>query len=247
MDPDALADPLPGGVAPSGRCARSPSSRTRRSGARSSRSPASARCCSSAASRARSTSGSIPSRLRAYGLTVAEVTGAVANQNLQLPGGNVGQGSRELTVRMKGRVERGAESSTAWSSPPATAPTIRLEDVGTRRGRHRGGQDRRQHRRQAGRAPAPSASSRAPTRSRSIHGVKERLGEISPRLPAGYRLDVVRDESEYIEASVHDRPGAPRGRAPSWPPSSCSSSSGTGAPPHRGASPSPPPSSAPSR
>ncbi len=28
----------------------------------------------------------------------------MANQNLQLPGGNVGQGTRELTVRMKGRV-----------------------------------------------------------------------------------------------------------------------------------------------
>ncbi len=45
-----------------------------------------------------------PARLRAYTLTAAEVTRAVANQNLQLPGGNLGQGARELTVRMKGRV-----------------------------------------------------------------------------------------------------------------------------------------------
>jgi len=45
-----------------------------------------------------------PARLRAYNLTVAEVARAVANQNLQLPGGSVSQGARELTVRMKGRV-----------------------------------------------------------------------------------------------------------------------------------------------
>ena len=45
-----------------------------------------------------------PARLRAYNLTAAEVSRAVANQNLELPGGNLGQGSRELTVRMRGRV-----------------------------------------------------------------------------------------------------------------------------------------------
>ena len=35
-----------------------------------------------------------------------------------------------------------------------------------------------------------------------IDGVKERLREVAARLPAGYRLRIVRDASEYIEASV---------------------------------------------
>jgi len=38
-----------------------------------------------------------PARLRAYSLTAAEVIRAVANQNLMLPGGNLAQGTRELT------------------------------------------------------------------------------------------------------------------------------------------------------
>ena len=45
-----------------------------------------------------------PARLRAYNLTVADVARAVGNQNLQMPGGSVKQGPRELTVRTMGRV-----------------------------------------------------------------------------------------------------------------------------------------------
>ena len=45
-----------------------------------------------------------PTRLRAYNLTAVDVARAIENQNLQLPGGSVSQGQRELTVRMKGRV-----------------------------------------------------------------------------------------------------------------------------------------------
>jgi HAE1 family hydrophobic/amphiphilic exporter-1 len=100
-----------------------------------------------------------PARLRAYNLTAAEVTQAVANQNLQLPGGNLGQGARELTVRMRGRVNsvRDFEGLVVASRGSAQV----------RSGRSRTGQRRR-------RPPAtwtasppsswPSGASRAPTR-----------------------------------------------------------------------------------
>ena len=53
-----------------------------------------------------------PARLRAYNLTAAEVNRAVANQNLQLPGGSLGQGARELRSEER-RV--GKECRSRWS------------------------------------------------------------------------------------------------------------------------------------
>src|SRR5262249_16656544 len=42
-------------------------------------------------------------RLRAYGLTVGDVQDALAQQNVEVPGGRVEQGPRELVVRTLGR------------------------------------------------------------------------------------------------------------------------------------------------
>ena len=125
-----------------------------------------------------------------------------------VPGGTVGQGARELTLRIKGRVRRGV------------------------RVRRAGGRDAERHARQAARrrrasrtAPRrprppptstasppccwPSAGSPAPTPSRSSTASKERLAEIQARLPAGYTLEIVRDDSEYIKAAVAHGAGAP--------------------------------------
>jgi HAE1 family hydrophobic/amphiphilic exporter-1 len=142
-----------------------------------------------------------PARLRAYGLTVAEVTAAIANQNIQLPGGNVGQGSREMTVRMKGRVGAVDEFNSLVVAS-RTGTHIRLQDVG-------GAEDGTEEVKTAANIdgkPTVLLLLRRQSGTNTvavIHGVKARLGEITRRLPAGYRIDVVRDESEYIEASVH--------------------------------------------
>jgi len=45
-----------------------------------------------------------PARLSALGLTAAELSQALATQNVQLPGGRVEQGLRDLTLRTYGRV-----------------------------------------------------------------------------------------------------------------------------------------------
>jgi HAE1 family hydrophobic/amphiphilic exporter-1 len=71
-----------------------------------------------------------PARLRAYNLTVAEVSRAVANQNLQLPGGTVNQGSRELTLRMKGRVGSVSEFDGLVVAT-RNGTQIRLRDLGS--------------------------------------------------------------------------------------------------------------------
>jgi HAE1 family hydrophobic/amphiphilic exporter-1 len=141
-----------------------------------------------------------PARLRAYNLTVAEVSRAVSNQNLQLPGGTVNQGPRELTLRMKGRVNAVSEFDGLVVAT-RNGTQIKLRDVGS-------AEDGTEEAETAANIDGNAAVLLAIRRQSGtntvavIEGVKERLAEIQTRLPAGYTLRIVRDESEYIKAAV---------------------------------------------
>jgi HAE1 family hydrophobic/amphiphilic exporter-1 len=141
-----------------------------------------------------------PARLRAYNLTVAEVTRAVANQNLTLPGGSVSQGARELTVRMKGRVNAVPEFN-ALVVASRNGAQIRVQDVA----RVEDGTEEVETAANLDGEPTVILAVRRQSGTNTvsvIEGIKARLGQVAARLPAGYRLRVVRDQSEYIEASV---------------------------------------------
>ncbi len=141
-----------------------------------------------------------PARLRAYNLTVVEVSRAVANQNLQLPGGNVNQGAREMTVRMKGRVNSVPEFN-ALVVAARNGAQIRLQDVGEAED----GTEEVQTAANIDGNPAVILAVRRQSGTNTVavaDGVKERVRALASRLPAGYTLTIVRDESEYIKAAV---------------------------------------------
>jgi HAE1 family hydrophobic/amphiphilic exporter-1 len=141
-----------------------------------------------------------PARLRAYNLTVAEVARAVANQNLQMPGGNLAQGSRELTVRLRGRVN-GVRDFDGLVVATRHGSQIRLRDVG----QAEDGIEEVETAANIDGRPAVILAVRRQSGTNAVAvatAVKERLQAVMPRLPQGYALTVVRDESEYIEASV---------------------------------------------
>ncbi|MGH7302688.1 MAG: efflux RND transporter permease subunit [Candidatus Rokuibacteriota bacterium] len=141
-----------------------------------------------------------PARLRAYNLTVAEVARAVGNQNLQLPGGTVKQGPRELTVRMKGRVNAVSEFDGLVVAM-RNGTQIKLRDLG----QAEDGTEDVETAANIDGNPAVLLAIRRQSGTNTvavIDGVKERLAEVQTRLPAGYALRIVRDESEYIKASV---------------------------------------------
>src|SRR5437773_6465691 len=48
-------------------------------------------------------------RLRAYNLTVTDVSRALQAQNIEIPGGRVDQGPQSVTLRTRGRVQTVAE------------------------------------------------------------------------------------------------------------------------------------------
>jgi hydrophobic/amphiphilic exporter-1 (mainly G- bacteria), HAE1 family len=141
-----------------------------------------------------------PARLRAYNLTVAEVARGVANQNLQMPGGTVKQGPRELTVRMKGRVNAVPEFDGLVVAT-RNGTQIKLRDLG----QAEDGTEEVETAANIDGNPAVLLAIRRQSGTNTvavIDGVKQRLAEIQGRLPSGYALRIVRDESEYIKASV---------------------------------------------
>ena len=50
-----------------------------------------------------------PDKMRAFNVTVAQVADAVRAQNLEVPGGRIEEGARELTVRTMGRIVEPSE------------------------------------------------------------------------------------------------------------------------------------------
>jgi HAE1 family hydrophobic/amphiphilic exporter-1 len=141
-----------------------------------------------------------PARLRAYSLTAAEVTRAIANQNLMLPGGNLAQGARELTVRMKGRVNSVQEFDGIVVATRSGAQ-ITLAQVGR-------AEDGTEEAETAGNVDGKSAVILAVQRQSGtntvavVDEVSKRLDAMRSRLPAGYKLEVVRDQSDFIKDSV---------------------------------------------
>lgn len=63
-------------------------------------------------------------RLRALGLTVEDVRTALALQNIEVPGGRVEQGQRELVLRTLGRMEVVRISRESLSPMSAASPSI---------------------------------------------------------------------------------------------------------------------------
>ena len=141
-----------------------------------------------------------PARLRAYNLTAAEVSRAVANQNLELPGGTLGQGSRELTVRMRGRVNSVPEfNALVVTNRGGTQITLahvaRVEDS-------------TEEAESAGNVDGKSAVILAVRRQSGtntvavVEAVTGRVNALKSRLPAGYSIEIIRDQSVYIKDSV---------------------------------------------
>ncbi len=76
-----------------------------------------------------------PDRLNAYALSTTDVAAALRAQNLELPGGRLEQGTRELSVRTVGRLRTPEDFNDLVVATRGNIP-IRIRDIGTRR-RHR--------------------------------------------------------------------------------------------------------------
>src|SRR5437762_581621 len=141
-------------------------------------------------------------RLRAYNITVTDVSRALQAQNIEIPGGRVDQGPESLTLRTRGRVQSVAEFNDIVGRQKNGHP-VRIVDVArvddteaepeTVANVNGTSTVLLQVRRQSG------------TNTVEVVGaVKERLVALNSALPSGYTVRVVRDTSDFIEAAIHN-------------------------------------------
>ena len=141
-----------------------------------------------------------PDKLRAYNVTVAEVANAVRNQNLEVPGGRVDEGARELTVRTMGRIVEPAQFNDLIVANRGTY-SVKLSDVGYAED---GAEEPRTEARLNGQPAVTLVVSKQSGQNTVAiaDAVKERLAEIQKTLPPGFKTQVVGDQSIFIKASI---------------------------------------------
>jgi len=142
-----------------------------------------------------------PTRLRAFNLSITEVSNAIRNQNLELPGGSLIEGAKTSGLRTISKLTDVNQFQEIVITTRNGFP-IKIKDIG---------------RVQDGGADATSAASldgvqslylgiRKQSGSNTIaliNGVKERMNTIIPTLPPDMKVVVTRDQSEFIENSLH--------------------------------------------
>jgi HAE1 family hydrophobic/amphiphilic exporter-1 len=167
-------------------------------------------------------------RLAAYQLPITAVRESLDRQNADLPGGNVTTERQELTLRTMGRytdpaafenlviATRSAPASTstgantggaaagqaAINAQPAGTP-VRIRDVGRVED---GTKEQRSLARLNG-VPTVTLEIRRQSGANTIaviNGIKALLPTVEAQLPAGTKLEVIRDQSRYIEAAMHE-------------------------------------------
>jgi HAE1 family hydrophobic/amphiphilic exporter-1 len=141
-----------------------------------------------------------PEKLQKYGISAPELERALKTQNIELPSGRVEQGARQLTLRTRGRVET-VEQLAAIVIATKDGYAVRVSDVASV-------EDSMAEPESAGFKGQRSTvilNIRKQSGTNTIevvHLIKDRLKEVTGRLPQGYSIDIARDQSEFIENAV---------------------------------------------
>jgi len=141
-------------------------------------------------------------RLAAFQLPVARVRDALARQNIDGPGGNVTAATTERTLRTMGRLIDPHAFDELVVETRDGAP-LRIADLGHAED---GTVERRSVARLDGQ-PTVVLEIRRQSGANTvavIDAVKQNLARVQALLPADLRLEVIRDQSNYIHAALHE-------------------------------------------
>ncbi|MDT5123714.1 MAG: hydrophobic/amphiphilic exporter (mainly bacteria), family [Acidobacteriota bacterium] len=142
-----------------------------------------------------------PTRLRAYNLSTVDVANALRSQNLELPGGRVNEGSKTVTLRTMSRVTK-VEDFNNLVIADRKGYAVKIGDVGKAED---SGVDPSSISSLNG-GPAVTLAIRKQSGSNTvavIKAVKQRMAEVIPTLPHDLQFSIIRDQSEFIENSLH--------------------------------------------
>ena len=140
-----------------------------------------------------------PEKIYSYGLNVEQVRMALAAQNIEVPGGRIDQGNRELSLRTMGRMERPEEFNRIIVGTVNGAP-VRVSDIGRVEDTF---EEPRSIALLNGK-PAVVLAIRKQAGTNTldvIARVKERVKELQSALPPDFELSYARDQSGFIHAA----------------------------------------------
>ena len=142
-----------------------------------------------------------PDRLKAYNLSVTQVTAAVSAQNQELPGGTLIEGAKTVGLRTISKLTKVEDFGEIVLATKNGFP-VKLKDVGRV---EESGADPTNTLSLDGQ-PSVALGIRKQSGANTvalIQNVKQRMAQIIPTLPKDFRVAVVRDQSEFIETSLH--------------------------------------------
>ena len=141
-------------------------------------------------------------KLTAYHLSIEEVRAALMRQNLELPGGRVDQGTRELVLRTMGRVPT-AEGFLDLIVADRNGYPVRIRDIGRV-------VDSFEEPRSLARLDGRNAVSLIVQKQSGsntvavVDGVLARMEQLRQVLPPDVEMLVVKDQSRFIRASIEE-------------------------------------------
>src|ERR1700681_1460663 len=141
-------------------------------------------------------------RLAAYKIPITAVYNALQRQNSDVPGGNVETGRRELVLRTLGRYTDPRDMNDLVVANINGAP-VRLRDIGHV-------EDGTKEVRSIARLNGVQTVTLEVQRQSGantvevIHSIKTELERVKPQLPADIQLEVIRDQSRYIDAALNE-------------------------------------------
>lgn len=142
-----------------------------------------------------------PLKLFSLNLPISDVAAALADQNVEIPGGRVEQQHQEYTLRILGRIPDVPSFNDIFIANRNGA-SIKIADIGY-------AEDSGEYERESTflnkrRAVTLEITKQSGTNTLAVvQGVKDKLKKIKPTLPADISLSLMMDQSGNIKASVH--------------------------------------------
>lgn len=139
-------------------------------------------------------------KLASFKLSIEDVRVALISQNLEVPGGIMSQGSRELVLRTLGRMQTAAQFNELIVAN-REGHAVRIKDIGR-------AEDSIEEPRSLSRLDGQNAVSLFVQRQSGTNtvaisdAVQTRLARIKPSLPADIQVEMIQDQSRFIRESM---------------------------------------------
>lgn len=141
-------------------------------------------------------------KLAALELSIDDIRQALTRQNLEVPGGRIDQGPRELVLRTLGRLQTATEFNNLIVANRKSYP-IRVRDIGR-------AEDSFEEPRSLARLDGANAVSLVVQKQSGMNTVAvvdhivERLEELRSTLPPDITTEIIRDQSRFIRKSIEE-------------------------------------------